>query len=167
MERPRTVCGVRVAVPGTRHTPSRKRGSPGADAPELHSRGGRSGRRRWRGHRLLGRGRTGLPVRVDLRRVAAPCCRSMHEQRHDEAGEGACDETGDQPRKNGHGRELLPLPQSGYSGWRSPSGAGQTKTQRCLPPAGPQAGSLFVRNRRTFSRYGVGCVCSQQRSPVL
>ena len=92
----------------------------------------------------------------------------MREQRHDETGEGANDEAGDQPRKNGHGRKPLPLPQPGDPGWRTPIGAGQTNTQ-AMPAAGwfLQAGSLFVRNRRTFSRYGVGCVCSQQRSPVL
>ena len=90
----------------------------------------------------------------------------MHEQRHDKAGEGTNDETGDQPRKNGHARKLLPLPQPGDPGWRTPIRAGQTKHE---PAVGwfLQAGSLFVRNRRTFSRYGVGCVCSQQRSPVL
>jgi hypothetical protein len=77
----------------------------------------------------------------------------MDEQRDDEAGDGADDETGDQPREHGHGRKLLPLPQPGYPDWRTPIRAGQTTT-RAMPAAGwfLQAGSLFVRNRRTFSR---------------
>ena len=91
----------------------------------------------------------------------------MHEQPHYETGEGAYDETGYQPRKNGHGRILLSSSPEIPAGVPL-SGAGQTKTQ-AMPAAGRvlQAGSLFVRNRRTFSRYGVGCVCSQQRSPAL
>jgi hypothetical protein len=92
----------------------------------------------------------------------------MHEQRHDETGEGTSDETGDQPRKNGHGRKLLPLSLARRSRLAYPHQGGTNQTQ-AMPAVGwfLQAGSLFVRNRRTFSRYGVGCVCSQQRSPVL
>src|SRR5919106_3539605 len=61
----------------------------------------------------------------------------------------------------------FPFPSPEIQAGVPPSGRDKPK-HKAMPAAGwfLQAGSLFVRNRRTFSRYGVGCVCSQQRSPV-